>query len=172
VSKLSDSFINWYTGEDNFSDNFLKKFASAQKGLNKKIVATSVFVAIASTASLYSKALAIIVDFFLDDSQKDARDALVKIAEEGLMDSDARIYQVVREALRLNPPISIITRTAKANVSQPDHEEIKEGQRIVCSIIEANTDVSSHCDLRLPDLFSQRCTLGDAFRRKYFRRWS
>jgi len=107
--------------------------------LNKKVVATSVFAAIASTASLYSKALAIVVDFHLDDSQKETREALAKAVEEGL-NNDAKIYQLVREALRLNPPVPIITRTAKTNVSLPDHQEVKEGQRVVCSIIEANTD--------------------------------
>lgn len=37
----------------------------------------------------------------------------------------------------------VITRTAKTNVLLPDHQKIKEGQRAACSIIEANTDVSS-----------------------------
>ncbi|KLO17167.1 heme peroxidase [Schizopora paradoxa] len=139
VSKLSDSLINWYTGESNFADGFLKSVAFGLKGSSKKVMVTSLVATIAATSALYSKALAIIVDFFLDKANKHAREKLERLVVDS-WDNDARIYELVQEVLRLNPPMPVVTRRAKMNVLLPDHQKILEGERVACSIIQANID--------------------------------
>ena len=101
LGRLSDSVVQWYTGEDKTSDAFLTRVLASQNQYDNRELACSVFAAATSTAALYSKAIAHIVNFYLDDSQEEAREEIAKLAnDDRLVETDAMLYGFAREALR------------------------------------------------------------------------
>ena len=97
--KVADSLIQWYTGEDKFSDVFLSKVLESATNGNIDL-AESIFATFVPTASLFSKAIVHIVDFFLMDDQVDIRQQLIRLAYESSSTGDAQIYKLACEALR------------------------------------------------------------------------
>ena len=70
IGKLTDSVLQWYTGEHNFSDAFLGKVLSSTMHDRRPLV-NSIFGALIPSISLFSKSISHIVDFFLQDEQAD-----------------------------------------------------------------------------------------------------
>ncbi|KAH8108998.1 heme peroxidase [Phellopilus nigrolimitatus] len=139
IVRVTDSIMQWYTGEDRFSDIFLSRVLSYQ-GISKPSLASSVFAAAASTAALYAKAIVHVVDFYLNDSQQEARREIIHLSSASTRESDARLYKYAREALRLNPPVSSEMRTPKREFSLGGGAVLEPGQPIYCSVAEANLD--------------------------------
>lgn len=101
ISKVSDSFTQWYTGEDNFSDAFLSKVVQNSPRADTLLgLANDIFGAIASTTALYSKAIVHVIDFFLSEEQTSVRKEIVRLANEGSFESDEKLYLFACEALR------------------------------------------------------------------------
>ncbi|THH03822.1 hypothetical protein EW145_g5979 [Phellinidium pouzarii] len=139
ISKVSDLLKQLYTGEDDLSDVFLSRILTRDKNIS--VLASSVFASAVSTAALYSKAIIHVVDFFLDNSQRKALEEIVRLASVTSAESDRELYKYAREALRLNPPVSSVIRTAKEETHLGE-DVIKSGQNVCCSIIQANLDTS------------------------------
>jgi hypothetical protein len=62
-------------------------------------IAASLFAEVVPTAAVYSKAIAHIVNFYLDDSRTEAREEIAKLSTVRKPESEARILAYVREAL-------------------------------------------------------------------------
>lgn len=69
-------------------------------------LAINIFYATVPTAALFSKAIAQVVDYFLEEENAQAREEIVDIFLAKEKDGSARIMEYVREALRLNPIVS------------------------------------------------------------------
>ncbi|KAL5504779.1 hypothetical protein ACEPAH_7442 [Sanghuangporus vaninii] len=135
IGKVTDSLIQWYTGEDKFSDVFLSRvLESAPRG---KHVTESIFATIVPTIALYSKSIVHIVDFFLKEEQTSARKLLVQLTRDKSVENDEKLYALACEALRLNPPVSSVVR-------QDVHGELSNGtpEQIYLSVAKANLDRS------------------------------
>ncbi|KAI5117214.1 hypothetical protein M0805_003501 [Coniferiporia weirii] len=139
IGKVTDSLLQWYTGECNSSDLFLSKVLTYDQ--NKSVLANSVFASAVSTAALYSKAIAHVVDFFLDSSQTTALNEVVQLASINTPESNNKLYKYAREALRLNPATSSVMRMAKPEFIL-NKDNLGAYQPVYCSIAEANLDTS------------------------------
>jgi len=104
--------------------------------------ATEVFAAVVPTAALYSHYVAQVVDFYLDDDQKAAREEIVRLAASTDQDASAKVMTYVNEALRLRPPVPGVYRTA-AKDDILDAVEVKSGTPVFASIVDADSDVSA-----------------------------
>lgn len=77
-----------------------------QKGRSPSEFACQLFTALIPTATLYSQALANVIDFYLDDDKQDIRENIARMARsEKDMSQDIMVY--VYEALRLRPIVSL-----------------------------------------------------------------
>ncbi|EJD08383.1 heme peroxidase [Fomitiporia mediterranea MF3/22] len=137
VGKLADSVLQWYTGEDNFSDTFLAKVLSSTMH-DRRTLVNSLFGALIPSISLFSKSISHILDFFLQDEQADVRRDLVALCNTGSARADKEVYQLACEALRLNPPVLSLMRKE----SNPGGEPAK----VYLSIVEANLDPTAFGD--------------------------
>lgn len=94
------------TGEEDLSYPFLSRIGSSgrKRGLDNGQVASSVLIAVASTAAIYSKAITHIVDFFLQEGQEKNLRAfkavLQPFADNVCEESRQKVMVFVREALR------------------------------------------------------------------------
>ena len=70
-------------------------------------LAVNIFNATIPTAALFSKAVAKVVDYFLDDANQVARSEIAKIYQDNEKDASKVIMGYVREALRLHPLVSL-----------------------------------------------------------------
>lgn len=70
-------------------------------------LAVNIFNATIPTAALFSKAVAKVVDYFLDDANQVARSEIAKIYQDNEKDASKVIMGYVREALRLRPLVSL-----------------------------------------------------------------
>src|SRR5258708_33988029 len=67
--------------------------------------ATQVFAAVVPTAELYSQYVAQVVDFYLDNDRKAAREEIVKLVASTDPNAAAKVMAYVNEALKLRPPV-------------------------------------------------------------------
>jgi hypothetical protein len=86
----------------------LKKLRSSVGSISNTQLAVAVFNATVPTAALFSKAIAQVVDYFLNEANQQARADLVKIYQANQKDTSAKVMGYVREALRLNPIVNLI----------------------------------------------------------------
>lgn len=90
-------------GTDNV--NFLRALRGSIGG-DITDLAIGVFNATVPTAALFSKAIAQVVDYFLEKNNTQAKEEIVKIFLTGGEGAPAKIMGYIREALRLNPIVS------------------------------------------------------------------
>lgn len=94
------------TGEEDLSDAFLSRVSNTgrKRGLRSAEMAASVFISVASTAALYSKAITHVIDFFTDEKRKedlvDFKAALRDLSDNVSEESRGRVLGFVYEALR------------------------------------------------------------------------
>ncbi|KAF9042906.1 heme peroxidase [Panaeolus papilionaceus] len=123
---------------------FLKKlWATAGKGSSRKEFTAALFAALIPSAALYSQAVSHIINFYLDDDKKVAREEIVKLAASSGADASAKIEAYILEALRLDPPVTGVYRTA-AKDDVLAGVEVKAGQTVFASITQANTDLAAY----------------------------
>ncbi|RDB26685.1 Linoleate 10R-lipoxygenase [Hypsizygus marmoreus] len=152
VISLRDSHLGI---ESHHCHSFLKRALDANPGASLDEVSAYVFAAVVPTAAHFSQAIAHVVDFYLDKQQE--RQEIVRLA--GLLGSDkdagAKIMVYVREALRLNPPVSGVYRTALSDAIVGSRR-VQLGERVFVSLVEANRDVN---------VFGQNAAFADVNRR-------
>ncbi|KAF8958408.1 heme peroxidase [Flammula alnicola] len=126
----------------NNNHGLLKKLWQAQgKGSTYREFASQLFAAVVPTSTLYSQALAHVVNFYLDDDKKAVREEIIKLAASTDEGASAKVMTYVYEALRLEPPIAGVYRTA-AKDDTIGSLGIKAGQNVFAGIVDANLDVA------------------------------
>jgi len=138
---FSETLSGFWAGRNN-SDNFLKQLLAARRTHPLDQIAASLFSEVIPTAALYSKAIAHIVHFFLRDDQNEARKDIARQSTLRTPESEARVQAYVREALRLDPIVSGVVRTAVANTHFSDGRKVHAGEEVVACVAEANLDKS------------------------------
>ncbi|THH14008.1 hypothetical protein EW146_g6268 [Bondarzewia mesenterica] len=145
ITGISDSVIHFVAGKNDHSDAFIQALVGAAKkpdsdsALDK--LAGSLFVEVVPTAPLFSHALVNVVNFYLDDAKKDQRDRIAQLAAAKTAEGDKQVMSYVYEALRLDPPVSSVSRTANTATTLGG-SKVAAGQRVVASLVEANLDAS------------------------------
>ena len=99
VSGLSDSLSGFWAGRKDY-EAFLKQLLAVRRTHPLEQIAASLFVEVVPTAAAYSKAVAHVVDFFLDERRSDARKEIATLANQHTVESEAKILGYVHEALR------------------------------------------------------------------------
>lgn len=90
-----------HIGIQNYESHaFLKKLLPARDQSKHPEFAASVVAAVVPTAVIYSQALAQVIDFYLNDEQKPAREEIVELVNSGEKDAGAKVMGFVYEALR------------------------------------------------------------------------
>ncbi|KZP28015.1 hypothetical protein FIBSPDRAFT_273412, partial [Athelia psychrophila] len=143
VSVLTDTVKGLFAGQNNTenSDAFLKQLLTVRRTHPPSQISASLFAEVVPTAAVYSKAVAHIVNFYLDDGRARERADIAALAAERTPEAERKIMRYAREAIRLDPPISGIVRTAKVD-TRLGTMPISAGDNVVASIIEANLDPS------------------------------
>jgi len=118
--------INHLGLPDNYSHGFLRNlWQAAGKECSPAQFAAQVFAAVIPTSALYSLSLAHIVNFYLDEDKKAARDKIVELAKSEDENASAEIMKYVSEALSKWPLIIILgltlTRTSRIGPSSKTH---------------------------------------------------
>jgi len=121
--------------------DFLKAVRASGKNLSHTQIAGAVFAEIIPTATLFSQTLAHVVNYFLDADRKEARENIVKLANSQEKDVLPRLMAYIYEALRIDPPVSAVYRTAAKDINTP-HIDFKASERIFVNISAANSDES------------------------------
>lgn len=86
---------------------FLKQLLAARRTHPAEQIAASLFVEAVPTAAAYSKAVAHVVDFFLEEQRSEARREIAALASLRTAESEAKILEYVHEALRKHMHIYI-----------------------------------------------------------------
>ena len=118
--------INHLGLTDNYSHGFLRNlWQAAGKECSPAQFAAQVFAAVIPTSALYSLSLAHIVNFYLDEDKKAARDKIVELAKSEDENASAEIMKYVSEALSKWPLIILLeltlTRTSRIGPSSKTH---------------------------------------------------
>ncbi|CAA7270854.1 unnamed protein product [Cyclocybe aegerita] len=141
---ISDAHNHMGIGGKN-SHMFLKKlWHKLGKNYTRTEFTAQVFAAVIPTVALYSQAVAHIVDFYLDQDKQVAREEILRLAAlmEKEKDACSKIMGYAYEALRLNPPIAGVYRTAAQDAILGSAVEVKAGNNVFASISNANQDSS------------------------------
>ncbi|KAH9475928.1 Linoleate 10R-lipoxygenase [Psilocybe cubensis] len=122
---------------------FLRKLKDSvsPKTLPREL-ATQIVGGIVPSASIYSQTVAQVVDFYLEDSQKDAREEIVRLmdsSEEGAQD---KVMQYIFDALRARPPVAGAYRTVTKDTTIGPID-LKAGDHVFASIMSAERNVSA-----------------------------
>ncbi|KAF9524957.1 heme peroxidase [Crepidotus variabilis] len=129
--------------EDAYSQSTIKKLWNlTENKCTHREFASQLFATVAPTAALYSQSLAHVVNFYLDKDKKNARDEIVKLIHSGEGESLKKALGYVYEALRLDPPIPGVYRTAARDNTLPA-TEVKAGTHVFASVVQANRDEST-----------------------------
>lgn len=80
--------------------DFIKAVKNAGKGWSKEETAAYIFAEVVPTLPFFSQALAHIVNYFLDEDQKVAREEILKLTASADPGANATLMAYYREALR------------------------------------------------------------------------
>ncbi|KAF8154674.1 heme peroxidase [Crassisporium funariophilum] len=127
--------------ENNNGHTFLRNLykASGKKGTRE--FASQVFAAVVPTAALYSQAVAHVVNYYLEENNKEAREDIVSLVNSTDKDAASKVVAYIHEALRLDPPIAGVYRTAAKDIPV-EEVTVQATQQVFASITNANLDVS------------------------------
>ncbi|BGP41764.1 hypothetical protein JCM10449v2_005755 [Rhodotorula kratochvilovae] len=97
------------------------------------------------TASVANQgqAAAHLINFFLDEKNKEHKDELVRLSKLDTPEADTQILALITEALRLDPQVPLIPRVAKADATIQDGDrtvEVKKGDFVYPSMLSAGMD--------------------------------
>jgi len=139
LNEFVQSVIGCCAGNKN-SDHFLRQLLEAGGSASAAQIAASLFFEVVPTAAVYSKAVAHVVNFYLHDDRKEAREDIAQLSALRTPEADAKVQGYVREALRLDPIVSGVVRTAVTDTHLSDGREVHKDERVVVCVAEANLD--------------------------------
>jgi len=122
------------------SDDFLEELVRAARspsgnGALDSLVG-SLFASVVPTAALFSKIIAHVVDFYIDEDKEHEREQIIHLAKTG---ANARVIPFIFEALRSNPPLSSILLSARSP-EWVGNTVAAQGQQVLVSIVEATRE--------------------------------
>lgn len=90
-----------FAGHNNHenSDNFLKQLLAVRRTHPPGQIAASLFAEVVPTAAVYSKALAHIVNFYLDDSRAAQRQDIARLSLLRTQEAENKVIEYAREAI-------------------------------------------------------------------------
>ncbi|KAG6918081.1 hypothetical protein DXG01_016533 [Tephrocybe rancida] len=104
-------------------------------------------------AAHFSHAIANVVDFYLGDDKKEELAEIVRLSASIRQDKEnaSKIMAYVHEALRINPPVSGVFRTAGENVPVAGFGTIESGDRVFVDLLGANSDATTFDNTSIVD---------------------
>ncbi|GLB41098.1 putative animal haem peroxidase [Lyophyllum shimeji] len=130
--------------ESAHGQHFLRRVFKAFKDQDvpNEELSAYVFAAVVPTVAHFSQAIAHVVDFYLDKDKQRERAHIVELATSVGQNPDSvnKIMTYVREALRINAPVSGVYRTAGRDVSVPGYPTIQARERVFLSLVDASRD--------------------------------
>lgn len=129
------------------SAKFLRKLRGSIGNTPNANLAINVFNATIPTAALFSKAVALVVDYFLEEANQQAREEIVMIHQANEKDASAKIMGYVRETLRLRPIFAGVYRTALKQVAS---EGLNIQDWVFADIATANNSLGKTPDYARP----------------------
>jgi hypothetical protein len=99
VDGFSDSVIHWVAGGNDHSDLFLTELIKMRGKLTLQELASSLFAEVIPTMANYSQAITHVVNFYLDDHRRAAREDLICLTGIHSAEAEEKILAYVREAL-------------------------------------------------------------------------
>jgi len=106
------------------------------KNNSRTELAAQIFAAVVPSAALYSQAVSVVVQYYLREDKKAELGEIIKLGES------PAVMAYVYEALRLNPPIAGVYRTATQDVIV-EIATVKAGEQVFASVAKANLDSSA-----------------------------
>ncbi|KAF8066828.1 heme peroxidase [Lyophyllum atratum] len=149
--KMRDHFsivdtLNELAIESHHGYQYLHHVSKAFKDKSATIEELSayVFAAVIPTSAHFSQAITHVVDFYLDEDKQTERADIVKLSASvgHRQESVDKIMAYVREALRINPTVSGVYRTAGQNIPIPGYKTVNAQERVFVSLVDANRDSS------------------------------
>ncbi|KAI0034621.1 heme peroxidase [Vararia minispora EC-137] len=137
----SGKLIHQFVAANDHNDALIRHLAAELKlegGYGeraRKSLASSVFAEFIPTAPIFSKAIAHVVNFYVDVSHQALREEIVKLG------ATPAIMSHIYEALRLDPPMCIARVTAKLDTTV-DGVSVVAGQPVLASLVDAVRDPS------------------------------
>ncbi|KAI0313699.1 heme peroxidase [Amylostereum chailletii] len=145
--------MNWLVATNDESDEYVEALVKQLEGDDgermRAKLAASVFAEFIPTAPLFSQALAHAINFYLDESRAADKAAIVAFGDSGTPSGYLHILPYIYEALRLDPPLSSVSRTTNA-ATTIDGISLVAGQPVLASIVKANLDPKVFSDPRPP----------------------
>jgi len=143
IGKLKAKFLDWYTGDDDKSSQFLKNLAKSGRPSDQ--LAYNVFGIIVAASANFSMAAALTVNFYLDDERKKEREELIKLCHGDTPEGNARLLGYILEALRLDPQAPGIFREAALDAEVKEGAgvppvKVQKGQQVFVSLQNADLD--------------------------------
>lgn len=96
LSGFADSVVDYVTGGNEHERSFMKSLLAGRHGSHDALAA-GVIAEVVATAPLYSRILAEVVDYYLDDGK---RARLVSVLTGESANRDEKLLALIREALR------------------------------------------------------------------------
>lgn len=133
--------LHYVTAENDHNDAIIHLLAEELKkegndGLRaRESLAVSVFAEYIPTAPIFSKAMALIVNFYLDDSRKSLREQIVGLG------ATPAILPFIYEALRFDPPMSAVRASVRKGTTIAD-VAVVPGQAVLASLVNSARDTS------------------------------
>lgn len=99
---MTDTVMGLFAVHNNHenSDAFLKQLLTVRRTHPPGQIAASLFAEVVPTAAVYAKAVAHIVNFYLDDARANERADIAALAAERTAEAERKIMVYAREAIR------------------------------------------------------------------------
>jgi len=145
LAHFRDSLMHLITGQNAEAHAFLRRLCNANTNATTEQLAYSVLGVIAGLVPSYGQAAAHIINFYLNDEHKAARDHMVELAKRMDDESTALLTGYCLEALRLDPQLPGLFRECLQDtvIEQGEGREsvkIERGDRVFVSLQKANLD--------------------------------
>ncbi|KZS87971.1 heme peroxidase [Sistotremastrum niveocremeum HHB9708] len=103
VRGLKDQFLHYATGESSRSHVFLERLLRNNLDRSDEELTYNVFACIIASGVIWSHAMSLVIDFYLDDERAKERFIIQQLCTDSSHGSDELLVGYCREALRLNP---------------------------------------------------------------------
>jgi len=142
--KRVSGWIHHITNTPN--DNCHKLIKNLWHALNtaysREEIAAQIFAAVVPSAALYSQAVSIVVHYYLGADKKTELEEIIKLGECSDENASGKVMVYVYEALKQNPLVAGVYRTATRDVNVGP-VTVKVGEQVFASISKAILDSST-----------------------------
>ncbi|KAG7089000.1 hypothetical protein E1B28_012947 [Marasmius oreades] len=115
------------------SREFLFQLYQTRGTTGLSALADAIFCEVVPTAAHFSQAVAHVINYFLNEEKKEARDDIVKLSKLRTADSTAKIIEHIYESLAYDSPIPVTSLTALKDSKLGDHR-INAGEQVFVNL--------------------------------------